>query len=228
MKYRYLLFDADNTIFDFDLSEHEALKLTFRSFGIELSEEQHRVYHEINDSLWKKLEKGEITREVLKTLRFAQFLDHIGRDDISPDKIALVYVEMLSRQSFLIDGAYEVCEKMCKSYPLYLITNGITSVQRRRFDSSPVKTFFKDVFISEEMGVSKPSREYFRKVCESVGDSNVDHYLVIGDSLSSDIRGAVNFGCDCIWIAPKGSESDLPTYTVDSLSKIEGILCVRG
>ena len=227
-EYKYLLFDADNTIFDFDRSEHEALKQTFASFGIALSEEQHSVYHGINDALWKKLEKGEVTRDKLKTLRFAQFLEYLGRDDVDPCEAASLYVETLSDQSFLIDGAYEVCEQLSGFYPLYLITNGITSVQKKRFIASPVKKFFETVFISEEMGCAKPALEYFQKVCEAIGDDDASHYIVIGDSLSSDIRGASNFGCDSVWVCRDGTASDIATYTVDSLSKIIGILNVRG
>ena len=227
-EYKYLLFDADNTIFDFNRSEREALALTFSSFGIELNDKQHTVYHDINDALWKKLEKCEVTRERLKILRFAQFTEYLGREELMPEEIASVYVDMLSRQSFLIDGALEVCRELSESFPLYLITNGITSVQRRRFGASPVKAYFKDIFISEEMGVAKPALEYFLKVSDLIGDSDRSHYLVIGDSLSSDIKGAVNFGCDSVWIAPEGSVSDLPTYTVNSLSKIRDILSARG
>ena len=225
--YKYLLFDADNTIFDFNRSEHDALALTFASFGIELTEDQHEVYHVINDALWKQLEKGEVSRESLKILRFARFIEYLAVGDLDCKAIAATYVEMLSRQSYLIDGAFDVCEKLARSYPLYLITNGITTVQKRRFDASPIKKLFSDIFISEEMGVAKPSAEYFRKVSKAVGDDDVRRYLVIGDSLSSDIKGAVNFGCDSIWITPEGSESPLPTYTVNSLSGIFEILNQR-
>ena len=227
-EYKYLLFDADNTIFDFNRSEREALSLTFSSHGIELTYEQHNAYHEINDALWKQLEKGEVTRERLKVLRFARFIEFLGRDDLIPEEIAALYVEMLSRQSFLIDGALEFCKELSRSYPLYLITNGITTVQRRRFGSSPVKEFFTDIFISEEMGSSKPSKEYFLKVIDAIGDPDVNNYLVIGDSLSSDIKGANNIGCDSVWVAPEGSVSDLPTYTVNSLSQIKTILFSQG
>lgn len=227
-EYKYLLFDADNTIFDFNCSEQEALYLTFSSYGIELTDEEHDVYHDINDTLWKQLEKGEVTRDKLKIMRFSQFIEYLGREDLVPEEISSLYVEMLSRQSFLIDGALDVCRELSGSYPLYLITNGITSVQVRRFDSSPVKAYFKKIFISEEMGVAKPSPEYFLKVADEIGDTDRSHYLVIGDSLSSDIKGAVNFGCDSVWVAPKGSVSDLPTYTVNSLSNIFDILSARG
>jgi putative hydrolase of the HAD superfamily len=223
-KYRYILFDADNTLFDFDRSEHEALAGTFLSLGTELDESEHEVYHRINDALWKKLEKGEVTREELKIKRFAEFLDHLGRDDVPPEKVAALYVEELSKQSFLIDGAPEVCEKLSASYPLYLITNGITAVQRRRFASSPIRVYFRDIFISEEMGSAKPSADYFKKVCESVGDFEPSHYVVVGDSLSSDIKGAVNFGCDSIWVASGDSSSDLPTYTVNGITGVLDIL----
>lgn len=223
-KYKYILFDADNTLFDFNLAEREAVFATFAEIGIELTAEQIEVYHGINDALWKKLERGETTRDKLKVQRFAEFVDYLGASECDPSGLAGRYVFNLAEQSPLIDGAYELCEELSKKYPLYIITNGITFVQRTRFAKSPIRVFFKGIFISEEMGTTKPEAAYFETVAQAVGESDPSQYLVIGDSLSSDISGAVNFGCDSIWISPDGAEDSRPTYTVRELAQIRNIL----
>lgn len=223
-KYKYILFDADNTLFDFNLSEKEALCATFREFGIELSADQNDVYHAINDALWKKLERGETTREKLKVQRFAEFADYLGKATLDPAELSGRYVLNLAKQSYLIDGAYELCRELSKEYPLYIITNGITYIQKKRFAASLISAFFKGIFISEEMGHTKPEAAYFTSVARSIGDADASRYLVIGDSLTSDISGAVNFGCDSIWISPEGASDARPTYTVKELSEIRSIL----
>lgn len=222
-KYKYILFDADNTLFDFNLSEKEALCATFCEFGVDLSDEQNEIYHAINDSLWKKLERGETTRERLKIQRFAEFVEYLGVS-LDPTELSEHYVLNLAKQSYLIDGAYGLCEELSRHYPLYIITNGITYIQKTRFSSSPISAFFKGIFISEEMGYTKPETAYFRAAARVVGDDEPSSYLVIGDSLTSDIAGAVNFGCDSIWIAPEGASDPRPTYTVRELSEIRSIL----
>lgn len=223
-KYKYILFDADNTLFDFNLSEHKALCATFREFGIELSAGQCEVYHGINDALWKKLERGETTRDKLKVQRFAEFVDYLGADKFDPAELANRYVLNLAEQSDMITGAYELCEELSENYPLYIITNGITFIQKTRFTRSPISAFFKGIFISEEMGHTKPEVAYFEAVSQAIGEADPACYLVIGDSLTSDISGAVNFGCDSVWIAPDGAEDTRPTYTVRELSDIRSIL----
>ena len=223
-KYEYILIDADNTLFDFDRSEREALLVTFEQFNIKLGEDDIVEYHHINDGLWKKLERGETTREKLKIQRFSDFISHLGIDNVDASVAAERYILNLSEQSFLLDGAYDLCLRISAKYPLYLITNGITVVQKKRFSRSSISSFFKDIFISEEMGVTKPDAGYFRKVAETVGESDPGKYLVIGDSLSSDIQGAINFGCDSVLLSKSRITDKRPTYIVSELSEIDRVL----
>lgn len=225
MGYKYILFDADNTLFDFDRSEYEALDLVMREYGIEIDEKQHEVYHEINDRLWKMLEVGEIEREKLKTERFVRFFEYLGIEmPDTAENVAHNYVEKLSLQNFLLPGAEEVCRELSPRYKLYLITNGLTFVQKRRISNSPLKKYFTDFFISEEVGYAKPEKAFFEYVSDSIGDSDKSDYIVVGDSLTSDIQGAVNFGVDSVWICPGGLKDDRPTYTVNTVSDILKIL----
>lgn len=225
MGYKYILLDADNTLFDFTLAERIALHEVFALQGVELTDEQHHAYHLINDALWKALERGETTREKLKTQRFAEFLDYLDSDiKQTPAEIADGYVKLLAKQQHLIDGANELCEYLYGKYKLYIITNGISFVQHSRFDTSPISGYFERIFISDEMGTAKPERAFFDKVEEYIGSDDVSEYLVIGDSLSSDIQGAVNFGCDSVWVSSDGKSDERPTYTVKDLNAICDIL----
>jgi len=231
-RYKYLLFDADDTLFDFQKAEHQAFQETCREIGICWSEEAYTNYSRINDSLWKKLEKGEISAESLKIKRFQLFLEWYGYNGSVPDTAMHMrdcYGEALGRQIFFMPDAVNVCEKLRKVYSeMYIITNGIPSVQHARFNASPLKLIFKDIFISGEMGTAKPDPKYFQAVMEKIGDCNVNHYLVIGDSLTSDMKGACSVGMDCCFVNLRGKDIDNSemniTYTVNKLTELYSIL----
>ena len=223
--YRYLLFDADETLFDFQKAEHEAFHLTCDAGGIEFSEEIYQVYSEINDALWKLLEKGGTTLPELKLERYRQLLEHLRYPEEGMIQKAAemrdLYVDFLRQQAFLIPDAVEVCRTLSERYTLYIITNGISRIQRARLAKTPIKEYIADIFISEEIGTAKPAAAYFDYVFEKIGDADKSKYLVIGDSLSSDIKGAVNYGLDSCWVNRKGMTTDLPvTYTVNTLHEI--------
>ncbi len=233
--YQYLLFDADNTLFDFTRAEY----LSFRDMcsvcnvdkNIGWSEELYRQYSAINDRLWKLFEKGEITLDSLKIERFRQLLTENGAPDNPTTyenslKMRDIYMENLANQTCLVDGAEEICKKLAEKYPMYLITNGISRIQRSRFAKSALKPYFQDLFISEEIGIAKPHPEYFDHVLRKIGCADKRKYLVIGDSLSSDCAGAVNYGMDICYFTPHHrltTDIDL-TYTIHSLSELEPIL----
>ncbi len=226
MKYKHLLFDADNTLFDFNRCEAEAFKLAIEGSELTYSEELYKKYHIINDGLWKALEKGLTTRSELKVLRYKRLFESEGISDGDYRSLALNYENFLGMQSFEIDGAYELLSSLHGNFGIYVITNGITTIQNHRFSLSRLTGYIDNIFISEEMGVSKPSREFFDKVITAVGDYDLRNYLVIGDSLTSDIDGAIVSGIDSCWFNlfdcdKNGRE---PTYTVNKLSEINSIV----
>jgi len=228
-KYSYLLFDADETLYDFKKAEYEAFHLTSDKVSVPFSDELYAVYSKINDDLWKLLEKGGTTLTELKLERFRQFLVHLGLSEGEVvEKAPLMrdnYMEFLADQCFLMEDAEEVCRTLAEKYPLYIITNGISRIQRKRFGASPIKEYITDMFVSEEIGVAKPSGEYFDYVIDRIGDPDRTKYLVIGDSLTSDMKGAVNAGIDSCFFNPKGVTTELPvTYTVKKLTELFDIL----
>ena len=213
--YRYLLIDFDNTLFDFDRAEESAFHAAFSAYGLVSDEKICRLYHEINDGLWKKLERGEITRERLKPLRFEMLLHTLqipDKDGLSR-KISDAYLSLLSEKIFLLPGALDVCCQLSAHFKLCIITNGSYSVQIKHFHGSGIQTYFSDMFVSEKIGAAKPSAEYFTRVLDALGNPAREECCVIGDSLSSDIAGAASVGMDAIWLDRKGT-GDAQGYPV--------------
>lgn len=231
-KYKYILFDADNTLFDFSLAEHNSFQEACSAADTEFTEQLYRAYSEINDSLWKRLEKKEVTVDFIKTERFRRLLtERLGcPDDAETLKKAEFwrenYMSSLGRQSCLTDGAEEICAELCGRYQLYIVTNGISRIQRSRFEPSKIKKYIAELFISEEIGAAKPSREYFDFVIGKIGDADRTKYLVVGDSLTSDCDGAIASGIDICFYNPKNlpSSGRQLTYNITKLSELRDIL----
>lgn len=218
--YKYLLFDADNTLLDFNAGEKCALKEALASSPLEYSEKVYIRYHHINDSLWKKLEKGEVTRERLKIERFEVLLNEYGFDGAFYGKaIDDVFLEAMTKQARLIDGAIEALSYLSQKYELYLVTNATARIQKKRLAQTDFHLYFRKYYISEEIGVNKPDKAFFDYVISDIGDNDRSKYLVVGDSLTSDIKGAINSGLDSCYFDRdcKGSRGYSPTYTIKHL-----------
>ena len=225
-RYKTLLFDADNTLFDFSRAEREALCDTMRAADIDPTEERIATYIEINDRLWKQLERGEIEKNALREERFRQFCEVCGFAADVP-LMAQNYVEFLSQKAHLIQGADEVCRRLAEKYRLYIVTNGIKFVQERRFAACAIKDYFEGVFISEEVGFEKPHRGYFDAVAKKIDGFSPETALIIGDSLTSDMKGGCDYGMDTCWYNPRGSanKAQLPiTYEIRALEELYPLL----
>ncbi len=226
MPYSIALFDADNTLLDFTRAEHDALCLCLASRGLPNDEDTVALYSAINDGHWKRLERGETTRDRLKVERFSDFFDTVGFDG-DPVAMAHDYESTLGRQTHLLDGALALIQSLHGKCRLFIVTNGITAVQKSRFGGCALAPYFEQCFISEEMGCAKPEKRFFDMVAAAIPDFDPAEALVIGDSLSSDIRGGVNAGLHTCWFNPAGkpAPAGLPiTYTVRNLSEIRTIL----
>jgi len=226
-QYEILLMDADETLLDFRRSEGYALETELKTCGVTMTGEIHDTYHEINRVLWQQLERGEVTRERLKVIRFEQLFEHIGLKNVDAASFNAAYMKTLSTKGFMLDGALALLQKLHERYTIYIITNGSASVQHVRLADSGMLPFIDGVFISEEVGADKPSAVFFDRVCETIGLDDRSKALVIGDSLTSDILGGINSGFDTCWYNPNGMITDLsPTYTVSSFEKMAQLLDV--
>ncbi|HHD2753195.1 TPA: YjjG family noncanonical pyrimidine nucleotidase [Clostridium perfringens] len=227
MKYEVIIFDADETLFDFKKSEREAFKNTMLKFDIEYDENYHlKIYNEINTGIWKEFEQGLITQEKLKIERFKRLSDklNIKFDEIN---FAKSYMEHLADASFLFDESIDLIENLNKSYKLSIVTNGLTSVQDKRIRKSTIAKYFDAIVISEEILIAKPDPKIFEHTLKHINFYDKSKVLMVGDSLTSDIQGGINFGIDTCWYNPNKIEnktSITPTYEISSFEELKSLL----
>jgi len=225
--YSTILFDADDTLFDFAAAEAYALRALFSELGLTLTPEIDALYQEINGGLWKALEQGSITKKQLTDSRFALLFDRLGQTRDGP-VLNERYLDYLSEGSQPFPGAEELCRKLhARGIELDIVTNGITRVQTGRLEKSSLRPYIRHLFISEAVGAAKPSPVFFEHVLNSIAEKDKSRVLVIGDSLSSDICGACNAGLDCCWLSvsslPKGM-SFKPNWHAASIHELLSIL----
>ena len=206
MRYDTVLFDADQTLLDFHKSEAEAIREAMRLHGISPDEENVRLYSNINSSLWKALERGEIKKSVLVYRRFEFLFEALGTTG-DAKQMAEDYVSALSTRGYMLEGAREMCEYLFGKVRMYIVTNGLERVQRGRHAKADMEKYFEDVFISDAIGAEKPSPVFFEYVAERINNFDKSRTVIVGDSLTSDIKGGIDFGIDTCWYAPNGENA---------------------
>ena len=222
-KYYCILFDADNTLLDFDAAESKALADTLRAYGIEPDAETVQTYRTINEELWHQLEKGQIRREKLMAERFTRFLKAVNAAG-SGVEMNRFYLEQLSTHPDLAaPNVLDVLRELSEVATLAVVTNGFEKVQTRRAVESGILDYVEDVFVSEKMDSEKPNRKIFDAALRTLGVENREHVLMVGDSLSSDIQGGVNAGLDTCWYNPGHAVNPgkvCPTYEIANLEEL--------
>jgi 2-haloacid dehalogenase len=226
MAYQWILFDVDNTLFDFDRSEKYALEQAFYDYEIPFSEEFVAIYHQVNKQCWKAFEEGEMDQSTLRSRRFELFLEKIGSKG-DAQKMGTNYLQHLANTDFMIDGARPLLNRLLGKYKMAIVTNGLQDVQRPRVRKTKTEHYFETIIVSDEIGVSKPGRAFFEHTFEQIGQPAKSETLLVGDSLNSDIRGGNDFGIDTCWFNPgnQRNESEIsPNFEIDKLSLLEAIL----
>jgi len=189
MKYKVLLFDADDTLFDFKKTEEFALEVALTKIGVDYDKEYHlTVYKKVNTKIWKELEEGKILLKKLKTERFKRYFEKL-QVEFDPVKFADIYMESLGDGSFLFEDAREIVEELGKKTRMAIITNGLSKVQNKRIKKSIISHHFEEVVISEEVEITKPNPEIFELTMARINHSDKSSVLMIGDNLASDIQG---------------------------------------
>ena len=223
---RNVLFDLDDTLFDFHKAEKIALTKTLVHFGIDPTEETLALYSTINAAHWKRLELGEISREEVKVGRYRELFETIGVE-CDPVKATAYYESMLAIGHYFMPGAPELLEELYRKYRLYIVSNGTAKVQEGRIGSSGIAKYMDGIFISQILGANKPDKQFFDICFAEIPDFSLSETVIIGDSLSSDIKGGINAGITTVWLNPKGIENDSdikPDYTIKELSEVPGLL----
>lgn len=224
-QYQTLLFDVDDTLLDFKAAEDYALQELFKKHDVVLTGDIKQFYQKMNQQLWTSFEKGEIKREELLHTRFSILFQKVG---LTLNGIHLddLYRHYLEKSAVLIDGSERLLQQLAKHYDLYVVTNGVARSQIIRLNNSGLAPYFKDIFISEEIGYQKPMKEFFNHVFEKIPHHSADKTLIIGDSLTSDIQGGINAGIDTCWLNTKEpmNTSQHPTYEIHQLQTLEDML----
>jgi len=226
IRYRWILFDADGTLLDFHRAEMSALRTAPASLGLDVPNTFPITYHRINEKLWRAFENGELEARDVRGRRFRLVLDTLGID-ADPDVLSETFLRHLVCESKTMNGARSLLAALRGTVGLVLLTNGFADVQRARLRKLNLDDTFDHVLISEEVGTAKPSREIFDLVFEKIGAVRKREVLVVGDSLSSDIRGGADYGIDTCWFNPEregNSTGIVPTYEIARLDELLSIL----
>jgi YjjG family noncanonical pyrimidine nucleotidase len=226
MKYRWLLLDADGTLFDYDRAEAMALERTFHDLGHDYRPDYAVAYRRINGAIWREFEQGRITQDRLRARRFELLFQDIGLAS-DAERFSAQYLEHLAWGIDLLPGVEEVLAALHGRIGLALISNGLQDVQRPRLARSTIGRYLDPVIISEEAGFSKPDVRLFEVAFEAMGQPHKEDVLIVGDSLTSDIRGGNNFGIDTCWLNPwrEPRPGDVSVrYEIQSLPELVALL----
>jgi len=222
----FLFLDLDDTILDFHKAERIAIRKTLLDFGVEPTEEILARYHVINKWHWEQLELGKLTRKQVQEERFHVLFSELGRE-VDGEKIAKTYMENLAIGHYFLPGAEEAVIELHKKYRLFLASNGNASVQKGRMTSANLYRFFEQVFVSQEVGFDKPSKAYFDACFARIPGFDPRKAIMVGDSLTSDIRGGINAGLRTVWVNPdhKENHTDIrPDYEIGSITQLARLL----
>lgn len=227
MAYKFLLFDLDHTLLDFESAEETALTQMLEDMNFPDVEAFKDYYKPMNQGLWKDLEQKKLTKQELVDSRFAIGFAHFGIT-VDGAEMALRYQDYISLQGQSFPGAEDLLARLEKAgYQLYGATNGVTAIQEGRLAHSTIASYFKEVFISEQLQTQKPDPDFFERVGQRIPGFSKDQTLMIGDSLSADIAGGNAAGIDTVWYNPDHKENTsqvLPTYTVSNYQEIADLL----
>ncbi len=204
MGYRILLLDNDGTLMDFKKAEAQGIENTLRLHGLPFDEEILALYSGINKRCWEEFEQGLMDKDKLLTERFRRFLGQLGNTSVDPNSLRAVYHEELGKGAYLTDGALELCRELGKTHELYIVTNGVSSTQYRRFAISGLDQVVNGIFVSEDIGCPKPQSAYFEHVFAQIPGFRREDALIVGDSLTADIQGGIRAGIDTCWYNPDG------------------------
>ena len=223
---KILLIDLDNTLIDFNECARHSIMNAFEKLGFDYSPIVFDTFIEENVKIWKRLERGEITKPELRANRWNIILGRLG---INFDGTILeeMFENGVAQGAYAVTGAYDLLDYLKDKYEMYIVSNGFRFVQESRLKIGDFNKYFNNIFVSEDIGIPKPAKEFFDYCFKSLDNPDKNDVILIGDSLSADIKGGNDYGIDTIWFNKNGEENlsaITPTYTVNKLSEIKNIL----
>lgn len=226
-RFDFVLLDADNTLFDFDLAEHLALERAMTERGLPFNEETEQIYLGHNRTLWAAFDRGEVDQPFLLVERFRRLNESLGGSS-DPAQFNRDYLTYLGQCSVLYDTSLALCRDLAEAgCVLALATNGVARVQHARMEDSPLRQYVPHLFISEELQAQKPQEAFFRPILEQLGVTDPARCVMVGDNLGSDILGGLRMGLPTIWFNPKhlpGREDIVPTYIAHTHQEIKELI----
>lgn len=226
MNFRAVFLDLDDTILDFGRAEASALGRALAEEDIPAGDAVLARYHDINAAQWALLEEGKITRPQVLIRRFDLLFHELGvsRD---PEAVCERYEEYLAGEAWFVPGAEALLETLAPRYDLYAASNGTAAIQRRRLAAAGIERYFRKIFISQEMGADKPNPAFFDACFASLPGLSRWETLMVGDSLTSDIRGGQNAGIASCWFNPQkkpGRRDIRPDFEIHALEELPELL----
>jgi len=217
---KYILFDLDGTLMDFNKGEASAFIDTMMHFkAYNPSREEISHFSFLNEKLFHQFAKGEMTRIEFQEKRFKEIMEYLGMDgDIS--LFNKYYVESLKYQADLFDGVVDVLEELSKKYRLFIASNGMNQVQIKRLKKAGIYDYFEKIYISEIIGYNKPDKEFFEYIIKDIKDDNRKEYIMIGDRYDTDIMGAKKVGIDGILLSKEKKDC----ITISSIKDVLNFL----
>jgi putative hydrolase of the HAD superfamily len=217
-----LFFDWDHTLWDHDLNAREVLLDLAVEYELAIEPESYwKTFEKINNSLWDQYAAGEISQAELRETRFMRFFQELRIEGPSSE-FGDKYLERAPRKTNLMPGAFEVIQDLAAHYPLYILTNGFDDIQYVKIEGAGMRSFFKEIITSQQVGTKKPNPLFYEYALESAG-IQPGEALMIGDHVEADVRGALNAGIPAIHYNPFSVETDLP-HEIQHLDELRGLL----
>lgn len=227
MKKDIFLVDADDTILDFQKASANAIQDAFSYFGVQWEDRFASEYKLLNDELWERLERKELTRDRLHAIRFPLFLQKLGIFSVDGDEFNRRYLHFIASNPVYVDGAEAFLSSLNEMGRVFIVTNGTAWIQKSRFQISGLNEKCTASFVSQVVGFDKPAKEYTAYVLAHIDGFEKERAIWIGDSLSADIKAANEAEIDSVWFNPaakKLTDKATPTYTAHNFQEILQIL----